>query len=62
MLSAESAVDAATAVNALNVLLTAQIAATAPQSCIALFGGCIPSIAVGPLKLYVASATVQYVG
>jgi hypothetical protein len=62
MLSAESNVNSATAVTALNVLLAAQIAATAPQACTQMSGGLSAGVAVGPLVIFVAHSTVQYIG
>lgn len=58
MKSAQSAVDAATAVAALNVLLAAQITAATPQSVIV--NAANVAVAAGPI--FVAQATVQYVG
>ncbi len=62
MKAAESAVNAATAVAALNVLFGAQITAANPQSVVCVGANVSVAIAVGPLQQYVAQGTVQYVG
>jgi hypothetical protein len=62
VIAAESTADMATVVTALNTAIAAQVTASAPQPVIVHGYTSTGSIAVGPLKLYVASVLVQYEG